>query len=93
MTTATVTDAWFIPDQPNSIQDDAAQPLSVRDGGFTLALKLTAGFDASKPLGGILSVRDRAGMEADVTVSAARPGRRRRCHRCHRCSRSRFLAA
>ncbi len=70
---ATVTDAWFIPDQPNRIQDDAAQPLSVRDGGFTLALKPAAGFDASKPLGGVLSVRDRAGLEADVAVEAA-PG-------------------
>ena len=40
LTPATVTDAWFIPDQPGRIQDDAAQPLSVRDGGFTLALKL-----------------------------------------------------
>jgi thiol:disulfide interchange protein/DsbC/DsbD-like thiol-disulfide interchange protein len=70
---ATVTDAWFIPDQPNRIQDDAAQPLSVRDGGFTLALKPAAGFDASKPLGGVLSVRDRTGLEADVAVDAA-PG-------------------
>ena len=73
LTSATVTDAWFIPEQPNRIQDDAAQPLSVRDGGFTLALRPAAGFDAAKPLGGVLSVRDRAGMQADVTVSAA-PG-------------------
>jgi thiol:disulfide interchange protein/DsbC/DsbD-like thiol-disulfide interchange protein len=73
LTSATVTDAWFIPEQPNRIQDDAAQPLSVRDGGFTLALRPAAGFDAVKPLGGVLSVRDRAGMQADVAVSAV-PG-------------------
>jgi thiol:disulfide interchange protein/DsbC/DsbD-like thiol-disulfide interchange protein len=73
LTSATVTDAWFIPEQPNRIQDDAAQPLSVRDGGFTLALRPAAGFDAAKPLGGVLSVRDRAGMQADVAVDAA-PG-------------------
>ena len=73
LTTATVTDAWFIPDQPDHIQDDAAQPLSVRAGGFTLALKLAHGFDASKNLSGVLSVRDRAGMQADVVVDAV-PG-------------------
>jgi thiol:disulfide interchange protein/DsbC/DsbD-like thiol-disulfide interchange protein len=73
LTPTTVTDAWFIPDQPNRIQDDAAQPLSVRDGGFTLALKPAAGFSASKDLGGVLSVRDRAGLQADVAVQAV-PG-------------------
>jgi thiol:disulfide interchange protein len=73
LTTATVTDAWFIPDQPDRIQDDAAQPLSVRAGGFTLALKRAKGFDAASNLSGVLSVRDRAGMQADVVVSAV-PG-------------------
>jgi thiol:disulfide interchange protein len=70
LTTATVTDAWFIPDQPDRIQDDAAQPLSVRAGGFTLALKPANGFQAANGLSGVLSVRDRAGMQADVAVSA-----------------------
>ena len=70
LTPATVADAWFIPDQPDRIQDDAAQPLSVREGGFTLALKPAHGFEASKDLSGILSVRDRAGMQTDVTVKA-----------------------
>jgi len=73
LTPVTVTDAWFIPDQPNRIQDDAAQPLSVRDGGFTLALKPAAEFAASKRLGGVLSVRDRTGMQADVVLEAV-PG-------------------
>ncbi len=73
LTPTTVTDAWFIPDHGDSIQDDAAQPLSVRDGGFTLALKPAAGFVPSQGLGGVLSVRDRAGMQADVVVQA-QPG-------------------
>ncbi len=73
LTPVTVTDAWFIPDQPNRIQDDAAQPLSVREGGFTLALKPAAGFAASQDLGGVLSVRDRAGLQADVALQAV-PG-------------------
>ncbi|HBK05440.1 MAG TPA: cytochrome C biogenesis protein [Acetobacteraceae bacterium] len=73
LTPATVTDAWFIPDQPEWIQDDAAQPLSVRMGGFTLALKPAKGFDATKDLTGVLSVRDRTGMQTDVVVDAV-PG-------------------
>ena len=73
LTTATVTDAWFIPDDPGRIQDDAAQPLSVRAGGFTLALRLAKGFDAAKGLSGVLSVRDRAGMQVDAAVNAV-PG-------------------
>jgi thiol:disulfide interchange protein len=73
LTAATVTDAWFIPDQPGRIQDDAAQPLSVRAGGFTLALKPAKGFQVANGLSGVLSVRDRSGMQADVLVDAA-PG-------------------
>jgi thiol:disulfide interchange protein DsbD len=73
LTPATVTDAWFIPDQAGRIQDDAAQPLSVRTGGFTLALKLAKGFDGTRDLSGVLSVRDRTGMQADVVVNAV-PG-------------------
>jgi thiol:disulfide interchange protein len=70
LTTATVTDAWFIPDQPERVKDDAAQPLSVRAGGFTLALKPAKGFDKARNLSGVLSVRDRAGMQTDVVVDA-----------------------
>jgi len=73
LSTSTITDAWFIPDQGDRIQDDAAQPLSVRNGGFTLTLKPAHGFDASTSLGGVLSVRDRAGMQTDVLLEA-QPG-------------------
>ncbi len=81
LTPATVTDAWFIPDEPGRIQDDAAQPLSVRNGGFTLALKRAANAPANQPLSGLLSVRDRAGEQADVTISAVMP--RHRARSCH----------
>ena len=70
---ATVTDAWFIPDQPGHIQDDAAQPLSVRNGGFTLSLKPSKGFEPIPACPGVLSVRDRTGMQTDVVINAA-PG-------------------
>ncbi|HVZ07105.1 protein-disulfide reductase DsbD family protein [Rhodopila sp.] len=73
LTARTVTDAWFVPDQPGRIQDDAAQPLSVRDGGFTLALKLAPKAPVDAPLAGVLSVRDRSGQQADVTITA-QPG-------------------
>jgi thiol:disulfide interchange protein len=70
LSTATVAAAWFIPNDPNRIQDDAKQTLLVHDGGFTLALKPAQGFEASKTLGGVLSVRDRAGLQTDVVVNA-----------------------
>ncbi len=73
LTASTVVDAWFIPDQPGRIQDDAAQPLSVRDGGFILGLKLAKGFDATNGLDGILTVRDRTGLQTDVALHVA-PG-------------------
>ncbi len=69
LTPATVADAWFIPDRPGLIQDDAAQPLSVTFGGFTLALKL-AGAPSTEPLSGLLSVRDPAGQQADLAIHA-----------------------
>jgi thiol:disulfide interchange protein DsbD len=67
---ATVIDAWFIPDIPGQIIDDAAQLLSVRDGGFTLGLRLAKGFNPGSGLHGVLSVRDRGGSQVDVAVTA-----------------------
>jgi thiol:disulfide interchange protein/DsbC/DsbD-like thiol-disulfide interchange protein len=70
LTPATVTDATFIPDETGVIQDDAAQILSVREGGFTLSLKPGANFKAHQNLSGILSVRDRSGLLTDVAIVA-----------------------
>jgi thiol:disulfide interchange protein DsbD len=66
----TVVDAWFIPDTSGQIIDDAAQLLSVRNGGFTLGLRLASGFDPAAGLHGVLSVRDRGGSQADVVLAA-----------------------
>ena len=66
----TVTDAWFIPDAAGRIDDDAAQPLSVRDGGFVLSLKLAPNFKPADGLSGILSVQDRSGLRSDLLLSA-----------------------
>jgi thiol:disulfide interchange protein/DsbC/DsbD-like thiol-disulfide interchange protein len=70
---ATVAAAWFIPQRVGEIQDDAPQRLSVRDGGFTLALTLAKGFNATGGLAGIVSVRDRAGLQTNAAINAA-PG-------------------
>ena len=73
LTTSTVVDAWFIPDTPGVIRDSAAQPLTVWQGGFTLALKSGKAFRPAEGLSGILTVRDRSGLETDVVLRAA-PG-------------------
>jgi len=70
---ATVADAWFIPATPGLIQDDAAQPLSVRPGVLTLALNPGTGFRTGAGFEGILSVRDRSGQQTDLIVKA-QPG-------------------
>ncbi len=67
---AGVADAWFIPDAPGMIQDDAAQLLTARDDGFTLALKLAKSFKPAHGLSGLLSVRDQSGAETDLVLSA-----------------------
>lgn len=66
----TVIDAWFIPDTPGQIVDDAAQLLSVHNGGFTLGLRLAKGFVPTAGLHGVLAVRDRGGSQADVVLTA-----------------------
>ncbi|MGE0221914.1 MAG: protein-disulfide reductase DsbD family protein [Acetobacteraceae bacterium] len=65
-----VIDAWFIPARSGLIQDDAAQPLSVHSGGFTLALKLAPGFQPENGLDGIVSIRDQAGLQTDLAIAA-----------------------
>ena len=66
----TVADAWFIPDSQGVIRDSAAQPLSVWQGGFALALQPGPSFKPQDGLSGILSVRDRTGLETDVVLHA-----------------------
>ena len=73
LTPTTVVDAWFIPDTPGAIHDSAAQPLTVWQGGFTLALKPAKAFQPADGLSGILTVRDRSGLETNVSLRAA-PG-------------------
>jgi DsbC/DsbD-like thiol-disulfide interchange protein/cytochrome c biogenesis protein CcdA len=70
LTRTAVVDAWFIPDKPGVIRDSAAQPLTVWQGGFTLGLTPGKSFLPDAGLSGILSVRDRSGLETDVSLRA-----------------------
>src|SRR5262249_25817555 len=70
LTPATVVDAWFIPDTPGTIRDSAAQPLPVWQGGFTLALRPGKSFRPEDGLSGVLSIRDRSGLETAVQLRA-----------------------
>ena len=67
---STVVSASFIPDHAGEIQDDAAQPLSVRDGGFVLGLKLAKDHHVGDGLSGILTVKDRTGQQTSVVLHA-----------------------
>ncbi|WP_157871006.1 protein-disulfide reductase DsbD family protein [Gluconacetobacter diazotrophicus] len=69
----TVRDAWFMPTISGAIDQDAAQALSVHDGGLTLALKPGDAFHAAPTLDGVLVLKDAAGQERGLSVSA-RPG-------------------
>ncbi len=67
---ATVWEAWFIPDAPNVLLNEAPQTLTVDQGGFTLGLALARPLVADQGVTGIVSIRDRAGQQADVAVRA-----------------------
>ena len=70
---ATVTDAWFIPSTPGTIDDAAPQRLTTGAGGFTLSLKTGSAFKPAADLTGVLAVLDRSGQEIDVALTAT-PG-------------------
>ena len=65
-----VRDAWFIPETAGTVDGPAPQPLRVAEGSFTLALKPGEAFRADVPLAGVLTVRDAAGQQTALAVSA-----------------------
>ncbi|GBQ83684.1 cytochrome c biogenesis thiol:disulfide interchange protein DsbD [Gluconacetobacter johannae DSM 13595] len=69
----TVRDAWFMPLTSGAIDHDAAQALSVHDGGLTLALKPGDAFHAGATLDGVVVLKDAGGQTRGLSVSA-RPG-------------------
>ena len=69
---ATVTAAWFIPDEPGQIVDNAPQPLTPLEGGFTLGLRLVKPLAPGAGVHGVLAVHDRSGAGANVLLTEAR---------------------
>lgn len=70
VSTRAIRDAWFIPDTPGVIDQIAPQKLTVTEGELTLALKPLDGFHATAPLSGVLTLRDAAGQESALSLSA-----------------------
>ncbi len=69
----TVADAWFFPASWGAVDQAAPQPLVVAAGSVRLRLKPGESFDAKAALSGVVVLRDRAGQESYLQVSAA-PG-------------------
>ena len=67
-----VQDAWFLPDQPGRIAQAAPQPVIVRDGEVRIRLKGAGAKAFETALDGVVVLRDPAGQDAFLTVSAAR---------------------
>ncbi len=68
--TASVAEAWFMPEVAGVIDHGAAQKLSVGTGELTLALTPGRDFKPGTVLDGVLSIRDRTGQRSDVVVHA-----------------------
>ncbi|WP_373270302.1 protein-disulfide reductase DsbD family protein [Acetobacter malorum] len=65
-----VQDAWFMPDEPGLIDQAAAQKVAVQDGGLTLHLKRLPDFASTHPLSGLLVLKDAAGSERALSLTA-----------------------
>ena len=70
---ATVRDAWFIPADPDSIDQDATQPVQVRSGSVTLSLTRAKGAKTGEPLEGVLVMKDAGGNQSSFSLQAV-PG-------------------
>ncbi len=73
LSSETVRDAWFLPDQPDRIAQAAPQRVAVGDGNVRIQLKGAGAKAFATSLGGVVVLRDPAGQDAFLTVSAA-PG-------------------
>ncbi|WP_276592089.1 protein-disulfide reductase DsbD domain-containing protein, partial [Komagataeibacter melomenusus] len=63
-----VRDAWFMPEVAGAIDQDAAQPLTVRDGVVQLVLHPGPEFHGGANLSGIVVLRDGSGRERGLQV-------------------------
>jgi thiol:disulfide interchange protein DsbD len=67
---ARVQGAWFFPAAWGEIDQNAPQPLELRDGSLTLRLKPGAQFSSGQTLTGVLALRDPGGNESFLSLSA-----------------------
>ncbi|MCP1271844.1 protein-disulfide reductase DsbD family protein [Acetobacter cerevisiae] len=65
-----VQDAWFMPDQPGLIDQAAVQKFTAQDGNVALHLKRLPEFAATQPLSGLLVLKDAAGSERALSLTA-----------------------
>ncbi len=68
----TVRDAWFFPAAAGLIDQAAAQKVSVTSGRVSIALRPLQGLPAGRPLDGLAVLRDAAGNESFLSLSASR---------------------
>ncbi len=66
-----VASAWLFPDRPGLIDQAAQQVARVQPGLVTIPLKPAGGFEPGRPFDALVVLRDPAGQQTALTVSAA----------------------
>lgn len=70
LSAASVSQAWFLPQDGGVIDQVADQPLHVSDGQLTLGLKFLKSAHRDKPLAGVVVLKDAAGQESPLQIEA-----------------------
>ncbi|AAW60681.1 protein-disulfide reductase DsbD family protein [Gluconobacter oxydans] len=70
LSAASVSQAWFLPQDGGVIDQVAAQPLHVSDGQLTLGLKFLKSAHRDRPLEGVVVLKDAAGQESPLQIEA-----------------------
>ncbi|GEM16378.1 protein-disulfide reductase DsbD family protein [Gluconobacter oxydans] len=70
LSAASVSQAWFLPQDGGVIDQVADQPLHVSDGQLTLGLKFLKSAHRDKPLVGVVVLKDAAGQESPLQIEA-----------------------
>ncbi|GBQ87667.1 cytochrome c biogenesis thiol:disulfide interchange protein DsbD [Acetobacter nitrogenifigens DSM 23921 = NBRC 105050] len=65
-----VSEAWFVPGAPGVVDQVADQKLTFNDEGLSLSLKPLDGFKTGSPLEGVLLLRDKAGQQSALDMTA-----------------------
>lgn len=71
LTSQSVADAWFMPQERGQIAEAAPQALAFDSSGLSLRLNTTHDFTSGKPFAGILVLRDPDGAERALSVQAS----------------------